>query len=217
MGNNILKGISSALFVTVITLLGGILWNTLGYQGVNVTTLVDIGLITSCITAGFRTGKGSRIWFLGGLAALGYVGLCIILAALFLPISGWGAVQILAEGGLIGILAGAFGAGKQGLSIDGIGLKRSASSHPLAFSSSSWDDERHWEERYDDRHEEGYGRNEESDNKKESEWDQWMSKDRDDRDVKINKDKHEDKISQVSEDNWLKGEKRAWWDEETGF
>lgn len=214
MGNNILRGVSSALFVTVITLLGGMLWNTLGYEGLNVTTLVDIGLIVSCITAGYRTGKESKIWFLGGIAALGYVGLCIILAALFLPISGWGAVQILAEGGIIGILAGAFGAGKQGLSIDGMGSRRNTLSHPLPFSSSSWDDERHGEEPYNDRYEERYKRSETSDNQRESEWDQWMTKDRD---GKINKDKQEDKISQVNEDNWFKDEKRAWWDEETGL
>lgn len=208
MGSNILRGVSSALLVTVITLLGGMMWNASGYKGFNVTTLVDVGLIASCITAGYRTGKESKIWFAGGIAALIYVGLCIILAALFLPISGWGAAQILAEGGLIGILAGAFGAGKQGLSIDGMGSRQSTSSHPLSFSSS-WDDQGRGEEHYDDRYEKYYSRSKESDDQRESEWEQWMTKGSD---VKINKDKYEEKISQVDEDNWVKGEKQAWWD-----
>lgn len=211
MGSNILRGISAALFVTVITLIGGILWHSFGYEGLNVTTLVDIGLVASCITAGYRTGKESRIWFLGGIAALGYVGLSILLAALFLPISGWGAVQILAEGGLIGILAGAFGAGKQGLSFEGMGSRRAA--HPLAVSSSAWDDEGQWEERY----EQSYSHKEHSDDQKESEWDQWMGRDQE---LKLEKDKKapkENKMSQVDEEDWFKGEKRAWWDEETGL
>lgn len=211
MGNNILRGISAALFVTVLTLIGGILWHTFGYEGFNVTTLVDIGLVASCITAGYRTGKESRIWFLGGIAALGYVGLSILLAALFLPISGWGTVQILAEGGLIGILAGAFGAGKQGLSLEGIGSRRAA--HPLAVSSSAWDDEHHWEDRY----EQSYRHKEHSDDQRESEWDQWMARDQELIQEKDRKVPKENKMSQVDEENWFKGEKHAWWDEETGL
>lgn len=111
MGNSILKGMSAALLVTVITLLAGMLWTAMGLGGLTMSTLVDIGLIASCVAAGYQAGKTSGQWILGGVAALGYVILCIILLSLFLNVSSWGGIQVLAEGGLIGILAGAFGAG----------------------------------------------------------------------------------------------------------
>jgi putative membrane protein (TIGR04086 family) len=110
MGNSILKGISAALLVTVLTLLAGMLWTSLELGGLSMSTLVDIGLIASCVAAGYRAGKESGQWILGGVASLGYVALCIILMALFLEVSSWGIIQVLAEGGLIGILSGALGA-----------------------------------------------------------------------------------------------------------
>jgi hypothetical protein len=132
MGNSILRGISAALFVTVITLIAGMLWTAMGLGGLTMSTLVDIGLIASCLTAGYRTGRDSGQWILGGVAGFGYVTLCITILALFLEVSGWGVVQVLAEGGLIGILAGAFGAG----SIDG--KNRPAGSWKSSGRFSSW-------------------------------------------------------------------------------
>lgn len=87
MGNTILRGVSSALLVTVITLLAGIFWSSMGYGGLDPSSLVDIGLVASCVTAGYRSGKESGIWLWGGVAALGYVSLSIILAALFYPLA----------------------------------------------------------------------------------------------------------------------------------
>ena len=114
MGESILKGISAALGVTAITLLAGLLWTAMGLGGLSTSTLVDIGLIASCIAAGYVTGKESGQWILGGVSSLGYVLLCVILVALFLELRAWGVIQVLAEGGMIGILAGAFGAGSGG-------------------------------------------------------------------------------------------------------
>lgn len=111
MGNSILRGIRTALMVTIITLVAGMFWTSMGFGGLTMSTLVDIGLIASCVAAGFRAGRESGQWILGGFASLGYVALCIVLLALFLKVSGWGAIQVLAEGGLIGMLAGTVGAG----------------------------------------------------------------------------------------------------------
>jgi len=86
----------------------------LDWGGLAPSTFVDIGLISSCIAAGYVAGKESGQWILGGVAGLGYVLLCIFLMALFLELKPWGIVQILAEGGLIGMLAGAIGAGPGG-------------------------------------------------------------------------------------------------------
>ncbi|MEL1133907.1 YrzE family protein [Desulfitobacterium sp. THU1] len=114
MGNSILKGMSAALLVTVITLLAGLFWTAMGFTGLSTTMLMDIGLVLSCLAAGYVTGKASGQWILGGASSLGYILLCVFLIALFLELSAWGVIQILAEGGLIGILAGAFGAGREG-------------------------------------------------------------------------------------------------------
>ncbi|HHY27664.1 MAG TPA: TIGR04086 family membrane protein [Desulfitobacterium dehalogenans] len=116
MGNSILKGISAALGVTVITLFAGLIWTALEVGGLSTGTLVDIGLVASCIAAGYVTGRESGQWVLGGVSGLGYVLFCVILVALFLELRAWGVIQVLAEGGLIGILSGAFGAGSGGKS-----------------------------------------------------------------------------------------------------
>lgn len=132
MGNSILKGLSAALLVTVITLLAGMLWTAMGLGGLTMSTLVDIGLIASCVAAGYRAGKESGQWILGGVSALGYVILCIVLLSLFLDVSSWGGIQVLAEGGLIGILAGAFGAGS------GAGRNQPAGSWRSSGRFSNW-------------------------------------------------------------------------------
>jgi len=112
MGTAILRGISTALLVTVLTLLAGMLWIGMGMGGLSVYSLVDIGLVSSCLIGGYRTGKESGHWILGGIAGAGYVSVSAVLLALFLPLSSWGVVQVLGEGTLLGMIAGAFGAGR---------------------------------------------------------------------------------------------------------
>lgn len=112
---SILRGISTALLVTILTLLAGMAWGTMGLGWVSVSQLVDIGLIASCLAGGYRAGKDSGRWVLGGAAGAGYVALGTALLALFFPIQGWGFIQILGEGSIAGLAAGAFGAGKKGV------------------------------------------------------------------------------------------------------
>jgi hypothetical protein len=162
MGDSILKGISAALLVTIITLMAGMFWTAMGLGGLTMSTLVDIGLIASCVTAGYRTGKGSGQWVLGGVAALGYVTLSILLLALFLEVRGWGVIQVLAEGGLIGILAGAFGAGS------GTVNNRPAGSWRSSGRFSSWGERYEQESQARSPHQEW-----DSHNDNWSDWDEW--------------------------------------------
>jgi len=110
MGTAILRGISTALLVTVLTLLAGMLWIGMGMGGLSSSGLVDIGLIASCLIGGYRTGRESGHWIMGGIAGAGYVTVSATLLALFLPLNGWGVVQVVGEGALLGIIAGVFGA-----------------------------------------------------------------------------------------------------------
>lgn len=114
MGSSVLRGISTALLVTVLTLLAGIVWGAVGLGGLSVSRLVDIGLLASCLVGGYRTGKESGQWLMGGATGAGYVTLGTILLALFLPIQGWGFIKVLIEGAIIGSVAGAVGAGGAG-------------------------------------------------------------------------------------------------------
>lgn len=115
MGSNVLRGITTALLVTVLTLFAGIIWGTMGLGGLSISQLVDIGLLASCLIGGYRTAKESREWFLGGVTGAGYVVVGTLLLALFLPIRGLGFIQVLVEGTLLGLVAGAFGAGHKGI------------------------------------------------------------------------------------------------------
>ena len=111
MGTYLLRGITAALLVTVLTLFAGIAWGTLGLGGLSTSLLLDIGLLASCLVGGYRTAKESGRWWLGGVTGAGYVTVGTLLLALFLPIRGWGFIQVLAEGATIGLVAGAIGAG----------------------------------------------------------------------------------------------------------
>lgn len=111
MGSSVLRGISTALLVTVLTLFAGIVWGAVGLGGLSVSLLVDIGLLASCLVGGYRTGKESGQWFMGGATGAGYVTLGTILLALFLPIQSLGFIRVLIEGAIIGLVAGAAGAG----------------------------------------------------------------------------------------------------------
>lgn len=115
MGSYVLRGITTALLVTVLTLFAGIIWGAMGLGGLSISQLVDIGLLASCLVGGYRTAKESQEWFMGGVTGAGYVIVGTLLLALFLPIRGFGFIQVLFEGTLIGLVAGAFGAGKKGV------------------------------------------------------------------------------------------------------
>lgn len=107
----VLRGITTALLVTVLTLFAGIIWGAMGLGGLSVSGLLDIGLLASCSIGGYRTAKESGEWLTGGITGAGYVTVGTLLLALFLPIRSWGFVQVLAEGAIIGLVAGALGAG----------------------------------------------------------------------------------------------------------
>ncbi|MGC7869961.1 TIGR04086 family membrane protein [Desulfosporosinus sp. SYSU MS00001] len=107
----VLRGITTALLVTLLTLVAGMLWGTMGLGGLSVSNLVDIGLLASCLIGGYRTSRESGEWIMGGITGFGYVTVGTLLLALFLPIRVWGFIQILGEGAILGIIAGAFGAG----------------------------------------------------------------------------------------------------------
>jgi len=110
MGSSVLRGISTALLVTVLTLFAGTVWSAVGLGGLTVSVLVDIGLLVSCLVGGYRTGKESGQWLMGGAVGAGYVALGTILLALFLPIQAWGFIQVLMEGTVLGLVAGTVGA-----------------------------------------------------------------------------------------------------------
>ena len=111
MGSSILKGIITALFVTVLTLFAGIVWRVMNLGGVTMSQLLDIGLFASCLIGGYITAKVSGQWLLGGIVGAGYVTVGTLLLTFFLPIQAWGFIQVLAEGATIGLVAGAVGAG----------------------------------------------------------------------------------------------------------
>jgi len=111
MGAIILRGITTALLVTVLTLFAGIAWGVVGLGSLSISLLLDIGLLASCLVGGFRSAKESGEWLIGGIVGAGYVTVGTLLLAIFLPISGLGFIQILAEGIIIGLVAGAVGAG----------------------------------------------------------------------------------------------------------
>lgn len=137
MFSTVLKGISTALLATILTLFAGIAWGVMGLGGVSVSRLVDIGLLTSCLAGGYRAGKESGRWLMGGAAGAGYVALGTALLALFLPIQGWGFIQVLGEGLIIGIVAGAFGAGTNGAVP---GIRKSKGRRLNYVSSNNYED-----------------------------------------------------------------------------
>ncbi|AFM43178.1 hypothetical protein Desaci_4328 [Desulfosporosinus acidiphilus SJ4] len=107
----VLRGITTALLVTLLTLLAGIVWGAMGLGGLSVSNLVDIGLLASCLIGGYRASRESGELLLGGVTGVGYVTVGTLLLALFLPIRVWGFIQVLGEGAILGTIAGAFGAG----------------------------------------------------------------------------------------------------------
>jgi hypothetical protein len=142
MGSSVLKGISTALLITVLTLFAGIVWDAGGPGGLSVSLLVDIGLMASCLVGGFRTGKESGQWLLGGVVGAGYVTVGSILLALFLPVQGWGYIKVLVEGVIIGLVAGAVGAGVTDRVVSGAWQGRRSLLHSSPLYAGYDDDER---------------------------------------------------------------------------
>ena len=142
MGLSVLRGISTALLVTVLTIFAGMVWGAVGLGGLSVSNLVDIGLVASCLIGGYRTGKESSRSILGAATGAGYVTLGTILLALFLPIQGWGFIQVLTEGTVLGLVAGTVGAKGMNGAIPGAGQ---GGRSPLNFMPSyvNYDNDAH--------------------------------------------------------------------------
>lgn len=140
MGSAVVKGITASLLVTVLTLLAGIVWSSMGFGGLSISQLIDVGLIASCLAGGYRTAKESGTWFMGGVAGAGFVVIGTLLLALFLPIRGLGFLQVLGEGALIGLAAGAFGAGKKSYpALSSRGSQKSRIYHSPAYTGYGQD------------------------------------------------------------------------------
>lgn len=141
MGSSILRGITTALLVTVLTLFAGIVWGVMDLGGLSISRLLDIGLLASCLVGGYRTAKESGEWLLGGIVGAGYVTVGTLLLALFLPIRGWGFIQVLAEGAIIGLVAGAIGAGgAKGTGMSAIAWSGKRSSVTPSYADYETDD-----------------------------------------------------------------------------
>jgi putative membrane protein (TIGR04086 family) len=128
MGRAVLQGICTALLVTALTLIAGIIWTSSGIGIVSISRIVDIGLLASCLVGGYRTGKQTNSWFLGTLVGIGYVTIGSLLLAVFTPISGTGFLQVLLTGAFLGSVAGVFGTGSTyRKAFRGLGTKRALS------------------------------------------------------------------------------------------
>ncbi len=146
MGRAVLRGISTALLVTVLTLLAGILWSSTGLGVVSISQLVDIGLVVSCFTGGYRTGKETRQWISGTLVGAGFVTIGSLLLALFTPVRGIGFLQVLLIGALLSSVAGAFGAGSLNRKVS---YSSGTRSDP-AYTSDTWLKTNKWQAQGED-------------------------------------------------------------------
>lgn len=111
MGTSILKGITTGLLVTVLTLLAVLVTTLAGFEKNTIAFLVDFGLLLSCLAAGYRASRNSGRILPAGLASGGYAVVGVLLLALYFPIDTLGAVKIISEGTGLGLLAGVLGAG----------------------------------------------------------------------------------------------------------
>jgi hypothetical protein len=111
MGTSILKGITTGLLVTVLTLLAVLVTTLAGFAENIISYLVDFGLLLSCLAAGYRASRTSGRILPAGLASGGYAVVGVLLLALYFPIDNLGAVKIISEGIGLGLLAGVLGTG----------------------------------------------------------------------------------------------------------
>lgn len=111
MSTSILKGITTGLLVTVLTLLAVLGTTYAGFSESTISYLVDFGLLLSCLAAGYKASRSSGRILPAALASGGYAVVGVMLLALYFPIDGVGALKIISEGTGLGLLAGVLGAG----------------------------------------------------------------------------------------------------------
>lgn len=111
MSTSILKGITTGLLVTVLTLLAVLGTTYAGFSESTISYLVDFGLLLSCLAAGYRASRSSGRILPAALASGGYAVVGVLLLALYFPIDILGALKIISEGTGLGLLAGVLGAG----------------------------------------------------------------------------------------------------------
>jgi len=114
MGTSILKGVTTGLLMTVLTLLVVLACSVAAVDNKIISYIVDFGLLLSCLAAGYRASRHSERILPAGLAAGGYAIIGVLLLALYFPIDILGAVKIISEGTGLGLLAGLLGAGVLG-------------------------------------------------------------------------------------------------------
>lgn len=111
MGTSILKGVTTGLLVTVLTLFAVLAATMAGVDKNIMAYIVDFGLLLSCLAAGYRASRSCARILPGAVAAAGYAIVGILLLALYFPIDMIGALKIISEGTGLGLLAGVLGAG----------------------------------------------------------------------------------------------------------
>jgi hypothetical protein len=111
MGTSILKGITTGLLITVLTLVAVLGTTLAGFEENIVAYIVDFGLLLSCLAAGYRASRSSGRILPAALASGGYAVVGVLLLALYFPIDILGAAKIISEGTGLGLLAGILGTG----------------------------------------------------------------------------------------------------------
>jgi len=111
VGTSIVKGVTMGLLVTIFTLLVVLGTNMVGVEKSIISYVVDFGLLLSCLAAGYKASRTSGRILPAGLAAGGYAVIGILLLAVYFPIEPIAALQIVAEGTGVGLIAGLFGSG----------------------------------------------------------------------------------------------------------
>lgn len=111
MSTSILKGITTGLLVTVLTLLVVLGVTLSGFEETIISYIVDFGLLLSCLAAGFRAGRSSGRILPAGLASGGFALVGVLLLALYFPIEPLGALKVISQGTGLGLLAGLMAVG----------------------------------------------------------------------------------------------------------
>ncbi|ADY56769.1 hypothetical protein Sgly_2484 [Syntrophobotulus glycolicus DSM 8271] len=111
MSKSILKGITTGLLVTVLTLLAVFSSAVLGFDQDTITYVIDFGLMLSCLSAGYKAARDSGMLIPAALAAASYALIGILLLALFFPINPSGAISVIGECLILGLLSGILGTG----------------------------------------------------------------------------------------------------------
>ncbi len=111
MSTSILKGITTGLLITILTLLVVLGATLSGFENTVISYIVDFGLLLSCLAAGYRASRSSGRILPAGIASGGYALVGVALLALYFPIELLGSAKIISQGTGLGLLAGVLGAG----------------------------------------------------------------------------------------------------------